>query len=161
MSFFDFVKQDDGERLLHDLSSEAEGVGGAVTNETVDVVDGDKFVHVETNNVVFAVEVDFGKSFGKFGFTDTGGAEEKEGADRALTISDAGTGATQGIGDTRNSFGLVDHAVVDELFEIEEFVTVFGIVSDFNFDAVRFFDGGLNRLSSDKTVIGVTCGGFE
>ena len=64
MGFFDFVKEDDGERLLHDLGGEAEGIGSAVSNEAIDIVSGDEFVHIEANDVIFAVKINFGEGFG-------------------------------------------------------------------------------------------------
>ena len=50
---------------------------------------------------------------------------------------------------------------MDELFEIKEFITIFGAVGDFDFDAVGFFDGGLDGFSSDETMLGVAGGSFE
>ena len=99
MGFFDFVEQNHSERLFHNLGGETESIRSAVANETGDVVNGDEFVHVEANDVVFAVKVNFGKSFGEFGFTDTSGAEKEEGADGAVAIANAGAGATQSISD--------------------------------------------------------------
>ena len=58
------------------LGGETERVFGAVTNKTRNVFGGDKFVHVEANQVAFAAEINFGESFGEFGFADTGGTEK-------------------------------------------------------------------------------------
>ena len=118
VGFFDFVEEDDRERLFHDLGSEAEFVGSAVFNKTRDVGGGNKFVHVEADDVVFAIEVNFGKGLGELGFADTGGAEEEESADGATLIFDAGAGATESVGDASDGFLLVDHALVDEMFEV-------------------------------------------
>ena len=118
MGFFDFVEKDDGERLLHDLSGEAHGVGGAVADETANIIRGDKLVHIETDDVFFAVEINFGKGFGEFGLANAGGAEKEEGTDGARLIFDASASAPQGIGDGGDGFGLVNHAGMNELFEI-------------------------------------------
>ena len=116
VSFFDFVEKDDGEGLLHNLSGEAEFVGGAVFDEAGDVGAGNKFVHIEAEDVIFAVEVDGGEGFGKFGFADTGRAEEEEGTDGTVLIFDAGGSATESVGNGGDGFLLVDHALVDEMF---------------------------------------------
>ena len=83
--------------MFHDGGREAKLIGSTVLDETLDVGRENEFVHVEADKVAFATKVDFGDGFSKFGFTDTGGAEEKEGANGAVFVFDAGSGTTQGV----------------------------------------------------------------
>ena len=46
--------------------------------------------------MVFAIEINLGEGLGELGLADAGGAEEKEGADGAASVLDAGSGTTQG-----------------------------------------------------------------
>ena len=120
MGFFDFVEKDDGKGLFADLGGKTECIGGTITNEPRNVVGGNKFIHVEADEIVFAVEIDFGESFGELGLTDTGGAEEKESANGAVSAFDAGTGAAKSVGNGGDGFDLVNHASVNQFFEIEK-----------------------------------------
>ena len=104
--------------LFHYLSSEAHGVGGTVLNEARNVVCGNEFVHIETNDMFFAVEIDFGKGFGELGFADASRTKEKKSADGTFLIFDAGTSTAEGIRDGGDGFFLVDHVFMDEFFEI-------------------------------------------
>ena len=100
------------------MSSEAEGVRGTIFNKARDVRGGNEFVHIETDNVAFAFEINFGQGFGEFGFTNTSGAEEEKSADGTFLVFDASGSTAESVSDSRDSFFLVDHAFVDELLEI-------------------------------------------
>lgn len=156
VGFLDFIEENNGERLFHDLRGKAERIGGTVANETRDVGGRNKFVHVEANDVFFAIEINFRKRFGELSFTDAGGAKEEKGADGASLIFNAGGGTTESIGDGRNGFFLIDHAFVDEMFEAEEFFAISGVVGDFDFDTVRFLDSSLDGGFGNETVFGIT-----
>ena len=149
MGFFDFVEKNNGEGLFHDFGGETFGVCGAVGDEAGDIGTGNVLIHVEADDAVCAIKINMGEGFGEFGFVNAGGAEEKESADGATGVFDAGGSTTESASNGRNSDGLVDHAFVDELFEMEEFVALGGGVGDFDFDAVRFFDGGLDGFGGD------------
>ena len=64
MGLFDFIEKDDGERLFHDFGSETGGIGSTVANEAINIIRRGKLVHIETDDVAFAIEINFGKSFG-------------------------------------------------------------------------------------------------
>ncbi len=59
-------------------------------------------VKLPDNVILEIVEGGFGKAFGQFGFADTGGPEEHEGADGLVGFFEPGIGALHGVGDGIN-----------------------------------------------------------
>ena len=55
--------------------------------------------HVQTHDVLFAVEQRGGQRLGEFGLADPGGAQEDEGSDRAARVPDSGAGPDHCVGD--------------------------------------------------------------
>ena len=78
------------------------------------------FGHVDPHHGVLAVEERGGESPGQLRLAHAGGAEEEEGADRALWILQAGAGTDDGIGDGLDGLVLADDPFVENLVEAEE-----------------------------------------
>ena len=50
---------------------------------------------------------------------------------------------------------------MDQLLEIKQLIAVGSFVSDFDFDAIRLFDGGGDGFGGDDIVVGIISGCFE
>jgi len=126
VGFFDFVEQDDAVRLAADGFAElaalfVSDVAGRCPDEAGHGVFFHVFAHVESDDGSFVVEEEFGEGFGEFGFSDAGGSEEHERADRAVFVLEAGAGAADGVGDGGDRLMLPDDAFHEALFHFDEF----------------------------------------
>ena len=70
------------------------------------------------------VEQEFGERLGQLGLADAGGAEEQEGAERAVRVLQAGAGAADGGGDGLDRILLADDALADRLFHVEQLLAL-------------------------------------
>ena len=78
--------------------------------------------HVDAHHRLVAVEQLRSQGLGELGLANAGGAEEQERGDRAVGIAQAGAGALDRIGHGRHGLGLTDHAGVQFILELKEFL---------------------------------------
>ena len=125
--FFDFVEQDHGIRPpphgFGQLAAFFEAdVPGRRANEPGHRVLLLILGHVDADHRVLVVKQELGESPGQFGFSDARGSEKDEAADRAVRIFQPGAGANDGFGDGRHRFILADDALVQFVFEMQQFL---------------------------------------
>ncbi len=118
------------------------------------------FAHIHANHRRFIVEDEVGKRLGQLRFADPRGAEEQEGADGAVGVFQARTGAAHGGGNGFYRLLLPNDALADGFFHRQQF---------FALALQHFIDrharpaadhGGDVRLTHDFARIGASFGGL-
>ena len=82
------------------------------------------FTHVNADHGLVVVKEEFGQRSGKFGFSDSGGAEKEKGPNRALGVAQSRAGAAQGVRDGFNRLVLADYPLVELIFKTKEFASL-------------------------------------
>ena len=72
--------------------------------------------------MVFAVEQETGQSLAQLGFAHAGGAEEQKAAVRFVGVGQPGAGTADGIGHGAHGFVLANHALVQHVFDFQQFI---------------------------------------
>src|SRR4051794_64416 len=76
--------------------------------------------HVDADHRLLGVEHELGERSRQLGLADAGGADEHEGADRAVGVLEPGARAAQRVGHGLDSLVLPDHAVVQALLHVDQ-----------------------------------------
>ena len=69
------------------------------------------------------IEQEPGQAAGQFGLADAGRAQEHEAADRPLRVFEPGPAAPDSLGDGQYGFFLVDHALMNPVFHMDQFLS--------------------------------------
>src|SRR3989344_566794 len=102
MSFFYFVKKNNGVRSVSDQIGDASPIVKTdITGRRADKFGNGmflhKFGHINSDERILVIKHKFGKRFGQFGFAHSGRSEKNEGTNRFVRIGYAGARAFDGI----------------------------------------------------------------
>lgn len=76
--------------------------------------------HVDAHHRPLVVEEELGEGASQLGLADAGGSEEHERADRPVGVGEAGSRATNGVGDHGDGFVLADDPLVKGVLEMDQ-----------------------------------------
>ena len=125
MGLFHFVEKHERIRPTpHGLGELAAGLVADVsrrgTNEPGDGVLLAILRHIDAHHGGFIVEEEVRQRLRQLRLTHAGGAEEEEGAGRAVGVSHARAGATHGIGNSGHGLALADDPLTQHRFHVQQ-----------------------------------------
>ena len=125
MRLFDFVEEDDGEGLATDRFRQhapffIADISWRGPDEARYGVFFHELAHVDAHDRAFVVEERFRKRLAQLRLTDSGGAEEEEGADWAIRILQAASTAAHRVRDRVDRFVLADNPRVQTIFQLQQ-----------------------------------------
>ena len=126
MRLFHFVEQDDGvrataNRLGQPASFLVTDVSRRRSDQPADGVLLHELAHVDANHRLITVEQHLGQRLAEFGFAHAGRAQEDERADRPVRVLQARATPTNGVRYRFDRFVLADDALVQTIFEDQQF----------------------------------------
>ena len=173
MRLLDLVEQDDAVRVApHGLGQVAAlfiaHVSRRRTDQSRHGVFLHEFAHVDADQVIFGVEHEAGQRLAQFRLAHAGGPQEEEGTPRPVGIGQAGARTADGVGHQGDGLVLADHALVQFLFHLEQFLALaFHHLGDGNAGSPRdhfgdflgTHDGAQQlRLAGDGGLVGLQVG---
>ena len=129
MGLFHLIKEDNGVGFPpHRFSELAAFLIAHISGRSPDEPGHGEFLHilahVDANQVLLAVEQGLSQGLGQFGLTNAGGAQEQEGANGLVGVSDAGPAAEDGLGHQAYRLVLAHHPLVEDVLQVKQLLTL-------------------------------------